>query len=569
MRSLDFSPDGKWLASAGGANAPLTVWNVGTWEEAFPLPETAAAAVLSVCFSADSQYLAAANARDFGLWRLEPREELDPLESPPNSDETGQTWCAFPREGILAHARLVTRESKETIVFREVTTGRVVQRLEFEQPTFRTFAFTRDGRRMATGRIDNGVDIYRRQERLYEKEREDPLAKHTAPVTTVAFSADGTMLATGGGDDAIILWDTETWEEITTLRGHHARIGALAFTPDPGPPQILSASWDGTIRIWDAGPAPAPAQFFPWPGDPARAAIGLSWNQALFLQGDDAYSLWDLRTLEMTRHEAPYALSNVVAAALGPEANLIAWALGDDQTVRVWDRVASREVARFATDRTPDKLLFSPSGKLLVGLAAEQGGMMWVWDLQARQEVGRLANLWYFLVYLPRFTTDERRLVILHGPQNRTLCLWDLDSGEQRPFDGQTEGWITSLALAPDGKTLATVSHDGSAHLWGMATRRQLRSFPSAQHMLWAVTFSADSQRVFTGGAQGVIQVWDIATGRELVTLPGGTVIYYLHVHRDGNGLLSAENNGLRVWQAPAFDKIQAWEDAGGGGASL
>jgi WD40 repeat protein len=68
-------------------------------------------------------------------------------------------------------------------------------------------------------------------------------------VWSVAFSPDGTRLATGSDDDHVRLWDVASGEEIARLEGHTERISVVAFSPDGA--RLVSGSDDGTIRLWD------------------------------------------------------------------------------------------------------------------------------------------------------------------------------------------------------------------------------------------------------------------------------------------------------------------------------
>ena len=116
-----------------------------------------------------------------------------------------------------------------------------------------TLAFSPDGRLLATG--DNGDQRSDGQVRLWDTATGDQHAElhgHTGPVNTLAFSSDGGLLATGddgrGSDGKLRLWDPATGRRHAELDGHTGPVNTLAFSPDG----LLLATGDGNgfLRIW-------------------------------------------------------------------------------------------------------------------------------------------------------------------------------------------------------------------------------------------------------------------------------------------------------------------------------
>jgi WD40 repeat protein len=121
-------------------------------------------------------------------------------------------------------------------------------------------AFSPDGRRLALEMPDGTTALYElateKRLRTFGKPRNAPLRKarqdapsRDEPGSCFAFSRDGTLLARGGFDCLVHVWDVETGRELAVFQGHAEAVTSLAFAPDGR--TLASASADGTALVWD------------------------------------------------------------------------------------------------------------------------------------------------------------------------------------------------------------------------------------------------------------------------------------------------------------------------------
>jgi serine/threonine protein kinase len=279
---------------------------------------------------------------------------------------------------------------------------------------------------------------------------------HGDDVQSIAFSPDGTTLATGGNDDAARVWDIESGDEIAVFEGHEDWVRSVAFSPDGT--MLATGGDDRTARVWDIESGEETA-VFEGHEDWVRS-VAFSPDGTMLATGSDDRTarVWDVESGEETAtlegHE-----DWIQSVAFSPDGTMLATG-GDDSTVRLWDP-ADGDAIDTLSGLTGYGLTvaFSPDGTTLAAGGSDAAPR--IWDVESTDEIATLQGH-ADAVRSVAFSADGATLI--SGDDGGTARVWNASTG-QEITTLQLEGMV--LAAAPDGTTLATADF-GTVRLWNV-----------------------------------------------------------------------------------------------------
>lgn len=196
---------------------------------------------------------------------------------------------------------------------------------------------------------------------------------HTAVIEAIAFSADGSKLATAGEDETAIIWDVKAGKALQTLKGHKGKILAVTFNKDGS--KLATAGADSEVKIWEVATGKELAALKGHKRDVTSVAFT---KEGKIVTGslDETVKLWDDKGKEEKSLEAPEGIWSVV---ISPDGKYVA-ASGWSDTLKVWSLPEGKELFyRNGHEGTVTHVIFSPDSQRIVSVGVDS--MIRVWDM--------------------------------------------------------------------------------------------------------------------------------------------------------------------------------------------
>jgi len=361
--------------------------------------------------------------------------------------------------------------------------------------------------------------------------------RETGP-TDLAFTPDGKTVAVAMPTGAIRLWDVAGGKELLASRGHQGGVTALSVSADGK--TLITTAEDHTLRQWhlDNGKEFRRTAL---PAGAGRGVFAPDGKSVAFGTGTDKLHVWDpaagksLHTLATSK--AGFGGLPPAGGGLALSADGKAMALRDyDGMIRLYDAAAGKESGKFSI-KVPNQPTVAFVNGLAPGIA---------------------------------FTPDGGRLAVVGtsgggdgdffdaGAGNSVVRLWDVGRGRPTLQFESRKSDILTLAISPNGWTLATAHPDGTVSLWETVTGKErtrlkvkdggllsgvtdaLSGGRKADAKTFCLVFSADGRFLAGAGDDRRVHVWDVRTARKLGSLSGHEgAIHCLAFLPDGRGLVS------------------------------
>jgi WD40 repeat protein/serine/threonine protein kinase len=328
------------------------------------------------------------------------------------------------------------------------------------------------------------------------------LTGHSDYVNSVAYSPDGTILASGSSDHTVKLWNPNTGELIATCAGHAGAVTSVAFAPSGK--LFVSAGTDRLVQLRD-----------------------VQTHQIV---------------LTIKDHTSCAAISDRFLALTNGGDRLD----NNGGTVELWNYATSQLAATLPA--SGNRAAFSPDGRTLA--TANGQGMIRLWNVDDQRPLKSFPSEGVFSL---AFSRDGSTLA--WGTNSGDIGIWQL-ANDQPTILSKAGGRVLSVSFSPDGQTLATAHQSHEISLWDVSSGQMLRTLHGHGGEVWSVAFSPDGRSLASGSFDDTVMLWNASGTAEKDTISNVEIPQWDRVGRpvfspDGSKLAAAAvGGGVVIWEA-------------------
>ncbi len=382
---------------------------------------------------------------------------------------------------------------------------------------------------------------------------------HSSGVSGCALSPEGRWCLSASFDHTLRLWDAASSECLRVLRGHESWVSGCEFSPDGS--WCLSASGDRTLRLWVVASGESLRVLQGHVVAVSGCAFSPYGRWCLSASNDRTLRVWDAASGECLRIFQGH-MSGVSDCAFSPDGRRCLSASNDD-TLRLWD-AASGECLRVLQGHMDgvSGCAFSPDGRWC--LSASRDLTLRLWDA-ASGECLRVLQGHGGWVSECAFSPDGRWC--LSASSDRGLRLWDAASGDCLGVLQGHMGGVSDCAFSPDGRWCLSASRDRTLRLWDVASSECLCVFQGHEVGVSGCAFSPDGRWCLSASDDCTLRLGDAASGDCLRVFQGHMGgVSDCAFSTDGRWCVSASGDQtLRLWDAASGEclrVLQGHEDA-------
>ncbi|EIW76928.1 WD40 repeat-like protein [Coniophora puteana RWD-64-598 SS2] len=578
IRAIAYSPDGMYIATGSG-DSTIRIWDRNTGNQVGETVTEHTGKVNAISYSPDQRFLVSgSDDHTVRFWDLEHgyKQVGEPIEA----DTSDVLSVQYSPDGKV----VASAGSGNTVKLWSTLTHELIMELgELPGGVKYSVSWAPNGKRLAVSASSNDpISIFDLEKRKFTMH---PIIGHKDTVNTVAFSPNGTLLASGSDDRSVRIWNAKTGKAYKCpFRGHRSYVLGIVWSPD-GKRLVVGSGEDHTC-VWDVHKGQIIFRI------PSRADRESDWIWAVayspdgkhFARADDhrnspEVQVWDANTGRLVHpsrsneeerkcqrqdRDALNIVEYYKAGKMRTEGTImaVAWfadgqrfaSAGGDGGAKIWDAETGSQVGEpVKGQKAVNAVSVSADGRILA--TASDDATINLFDVESRELiVGPLTGHTDAVLSL-RLVPDGSRIV--SGGKDGTIRFWDGATGKMVHTLEAHKGPVCALSISQDETKLASGSEDNTVFVWDWQTYDLLGGPFHHGSCVRAVCFSPDDTRLLSGSDDGVARVWNVASGN-LALDP-------INIHSGSIGAVDWSSDGSRLLTTGTHDwTICVWDAATG-----
>lgn len=324
------------------------------------------------------------------------------------------------------------------------------------------------------------------------------LTGHTGLVDAVAWSPDNTKLVSASWDGTARIWDVDTGEQITQIP-HPDQVIAVAWSVDGQ--TVATATWGGPILLWDAANGQSIGELAGHTDSVTHLRFSPD-GQLLASASPESVRLWEMDSQQEAAllTDSPTEHGNL---HWSPDGTRLLVTNYNDSTVQIWQADGTEQAVLAGMEYGVYDAAWSPAGDRILTTSGD--GTMRLWDAQNGRLVREVPDNFNSSPIRIIWLDDTRGIFFL---DDGTILLADPELREVVARLDQHTTALSQAAFSPDGRFLATANSDGTVRIWDRSGD-QLAMLTGHEYGATAVTWSPDGQLLASGGGDGSVRLWD------------------------------------------------------------
>ena len=317
--------------------------------------------------------------------------------------------------------------------------------------------------------------------------------------TSVTFTPNSSVFATGYDSGFIRLWNVESKKELLVLKGHKEKITSLLFTPDGK--LLISGSLDRRIIIWDAYLGHIIKIIRGYWGAVTSFAINKTGTMLASATADNKIRLWNIKKSWKKTHELKHHVNTITKIAFSPTANVLASASWDHKII-LWKVANGKKIGELKGHFGPiSDLAYSSDGRVIV--TGSSDGTVKVWDAEKAKEISVIASV---DSSISSVAYHPVRRIVAAGSHDKTVRIWDAKRNTIINTIAEHKEAILDVSFSSNGLLLLTLSVDGDIKIWNINELLGIKDTRLLTQVKEALKFD-NVKRV-------VSDVWDVTFGK-------------------------------------------------------